>query len=205
MNNALDLGVALNRGWNLFTKDAVAWIVGILAGMLISSVSMGLLAGPVMVGFANMALKANRGQTVEIGDAFSGFNQFGVSFVMGLLYLLAVGIGTLLCVLPGIFLAFSLVWAPYFIADDERDAVGALKRSHEFTMANLGPALIFVIVAGLVGGAGQALAGIGGLITMPICYLMMGVGYDRAFHATAAPATAGYETASVSGDLPPSV
>ena len=175
--NTLDIGGALKLAWDAFTKNAVALIVGALLMGIISGVSLGLCVGPMAVGYARLCLKAARGQQAEIGDLFSGFSDFGPAFLMMLIAAIAVGIGMILCVLPGVIIGFALSWAPYLMADGDSDAMSCLKRSWEFSKANLGSVIVFLIVAGIVGGIGGVIGGIGQLVTMPIGQMMVAFGF----------------------------
>ena len=67
------------------------WLfVGICAvGMLIGSVvPLGILMGPMMCGIYLALFKHRRGQPVEFGDLFKGFDFFGESIIAALLHML---------------------------------------------------------------------------------------------------------------------
>jgi uncharacterized membrane protein len=67
------------------------WLfVGILAvGMIIGSVvPLGILMGPMMCGIYLTLFKQRRGQRVEFGDLFKGFDYFGDSLIAALLHML---------------------------------------------------------------------------------------------------------------------
>ncbi len=66
------------------------WLfVGIVAvGMIIAGlVPLGILMGPMMCGIYLALFKQRRGQLVEFGDLFKGFEYFGDSLVAALLHL----------------------------------------------------------------------------------------------------------------------
>jgi uncharacterized membrane protein len=66
------------------------WLfVGIAAvGMIIASVvPLGILMGPMMCGIYLALFKQRRGQPVEFGDLFKGFDYFGDSLIAALLHL----------------------------------------------------------------------------------------------------------------------
>jgi len=69
------------------------WLfVGIVAvGMIIASlVPLGILMGPMMCGIYLALFKQRRGQLVEFGDLFKGFDYFGDSLIAALLHLVPV-------------------------------------------------------------------------------------------------------------------
>jgi membrane-anchored glycerophosphoryl diester phosphodiesterase (GDPDase) len=60
-------------------------------GALISSaVPMGILMGPMMCGINLAFFKQRRGQPVEFGDLFKGFDYFGPSLIASLLYIVPI-------------------------------------------------------------------------------------------------------------------
>lgn len=181
MGQPLDIGVTLKLGWESFTREAVAMIVGFLLFMLVAGISMGICSGPMILGYNRMALRAARGEHVEIGDVFKGFDAFGPSFILSILIGIIVSIGIALCVIPGIVAGFMLCWAFWFMADGDLDPMSCLRRSSDFVKANVGAVLVFVIVASVVSSIGGAVGGIGSLVTGPIAMLMMAHGHNRAF------------------------
>jgi uncharacterized membrane protein len=108
------------------------WLfVGILAvGMIIGSVvPLGILMGPMMCGIYLTLFKQRRGQRVEFGDLFKGFDYFGDSLIAALLHMLpafAIVIPTYIIFYislfammgasrgqpdPGVVLGFFVFWA----------------------------------------------------------------------------------------------
>ena len=66
------------------------WLfVGIAAvGMIIASfVPFGILMGPMMCGIYLALFKQRRGQRIEFGDLFKGFDYFGESLIAALLHM----------------------------------------------------------------------------------------------------------------------
>lgn len=65
-----------------------------------------------------------------------GLNKFLPLLVAFVLYTLAVMIGSVLLLIPGIILSLSLVFYPYFIVIDDMDGFSALKASHQLVWGN---------------------------------------------------------------------
>jgi uncharacterized membrane protein len=177
----LDIGACLQRGWDTFTANAVPLIVGMLLAGIVSVCTLGLASGPMTVGYSQMCLRAARGEAVQIGDVFNGFSMFGPAFVLMLLLIVMIAVGCVVIVGP-LVVAVLFFWAPWFMADGDTDAVSCLKRSMAFTMANLGPVLVFIIVNQIVMQLGNAVA-VGTLLTVPVATAMAAHGFTRAFHA----------------------
>ncbi len=81
----------IKEGYNLI-KDQYWLFVGITAiGMLIgSAVPLGILMGPMMVGIYLALFKLRRGEPVEFGVLFKGFDSFGDSVIATLINLIPI-------------------------------------------------------------------------------------------------------------------
>ncbi len=83
--------VCLNAGFNLI-KDQYWLFLGMaLVGMLIgSAVPLGILMGPMMCGLFLSFFQLRRGQRVEFGNLFKGFDFFGQSVIATLLHMVPI-------------------------------------------------------------------------------------------------------------------
>lgn len=81
----LDIGKALSRAFDVFGKNAGVLIVAGILALLLSSISFGILIGPLAAGLVFIGLKLLRGQPAEIGDVFKKFEKFGPTFLLCLL------------------------------------------------------------------------------------------------------------------------
>lgn len=81
----------LKAGYEL-VRSQYWLLVGICAiGMIIASlVPLGILMGPMMVGIYLTLFKQRRGQPIEFGDLFKGFDYFGESLVAALLHMVPI-------------------------------------------------------------------------------------------------------------------
>ncbi|HEU4768581.1 MAG TPA: hypothetical protein VFS77_14460 [Pyrinomonadaceae bacterium] len=93
----------IKAGWALI-KDEYWMFVGICAvGMLLASaVPLGILLGPMMCGIYMTLFKKRRGEFIEFGTLFKGFDFFGPSFVATLIHILPI----IAIVLPSYFLFY---------------------------------------------------------------------------------------------------
>jgi GYF domain 2 len=120
----LDIGRSLERGWGAFTANAgimvaTALVLGILLVVVgtigriansivpLSSSVISILTWPALsAGFALFALKALRGETVGVGDGFSGFGpRYWQLVLMGLVQFLI----NMVCAVPGAIVAALMV------------------------------------------------------------------------------------------------
>jgi hypothetical protein len=104
----------------------------------------------------------------SLGEAYSiGFGKLGSTVGMAILYGLAIVVGLILLVIPGIILSISLCLAFYLVALENKGAVDSLKSSHALvkgywwrtaTVYTVGMLLYFVPTALLSGIAGFVVA-----------------------------------------------
>ncbi|MBR6902612.1 MAG: DUF975 family protein [Clostridia bacterium] len=94
-------------------------IVGslILGGLGVTGIGTLILAGPIGVGLALVQLSALRGEQVEFGDMFKGFNNFGTNCGAGVLVAVFTFLWSLLFCIPGIVKAYSYSMTFYILAD----------------------------------------------------------------------------------------
>lgn len=93
-----------------------------------------LLCLPLEWGYTVWFLKLIRKEDIRYESLFDGYKDFVRTFLTYFLYGIAVAIGTLLFIVPGIILAIGLMMSFYLIKDDkEISAMDALKKSWEMT------------------------------------------------------------------------
>lgn len=109
-----------------------------------------LLVPPLVVGLAFFSLKVYKGQQADIGDAFTGFSDFGRN-IAGILWMwLFTFLWSLLFFIPGIVKALAYSMTPYILADTKNvSATDALKVSMRMTQGYKGE--IFVMMLSFIG------------------------------------------------------
>ena len=81
----------IKAGWEL-VKPQYWLFVGMtfVAFFIGSAVPFGILMGPMMCGIYLALFKQRRGQLVEFGDLFKGFDRFGESLIAALLHMIPI-------------------------------------------------------------------------------------------------------------------
>ncbi|HMP89134.1 MAG TPA: hypothetical protein PJ991_02975 [Kiritimatiellia bacterium] len=179
----------IQKGFELFVNNAVVLLVGGLAALAISAVTLGLLTGPMIAGMAVIILNLldDRLSKPTLNDLFRGFDYFTATipvtigfYVLALLaflvnyipylgqlinsVILSVGIAT------GILMIFHLVSRKISPADSWKSWL-------EVFRANWGPLLGFYILALIIGGVGLLACGVGLIVTAPIYLCILGTAY----------------------------
>lgn len=93
----------IKAGWQL-VKDQYWFFVGMCAVAVLigSAVPLGILLGPMMCGVYMTFFKRRRGETIEFGDVFKGFDYFGPGLIATLLHILPI----MAIVIPAYFLFY---------------------------------------------------------------------------------------------------
>jgi uncharacterized membrane protein len=168
----LSIGHLFGRSWALF-KEHLGLVVGayvvflLITGFLsdpdLDGDRSGLLsligfvvAGPLTAGLYALMLRVHRHEPTSFSDLFNGFQEFGRAFGVYVLYSLAVGIGLVLLIVPGVILAIGLWPALYLVMDADLGVVDTLKEAWAMTdgyrlrLFGLGVVLFFLAAAGFI-------------------------------------------------------
>ena len=124
-----NLNQTLTKSWDIFKKQYVTLILGTLAAVFLMIFIITI--PPLVFGIYFMCSKAASGKKSEISDIFRGFDYFFTSWGMFILAFIAIFIGLILLVLPGIFLMIMFQYAVAIAITEKKGAVKSLSRSYE--------------------------------------------------------------------------
>jgi hypothetical protein len=89
--NAVEPMECIKGGWEIIKNQYWLFVGMTLVGILIgSAVPLGILLGPMMCGLYLTFFKARRGESIEFGMMFKGFDYFGPSLIATLLHVIPV-------------------------------------------------------------------------------------------------------------------
>jgi uncharacterized membrane protein len=129
------------------------------------------------LGFIKIMLQLAQDNYVEVADMFNNFRPFLSYFVASFLYGIAVALGLLLLIIPGIFIAIRFQFYPYFILEEDVSSLTALQKSF-FLSQNLTLELFLlgvVVIALNIGGI--LLFGVGIVLTYPLTTMATAIVY----------------------------
>jgi uncharacterized membrane protein len=169
----------ITAGWELAKADLVAWIIGALLMLVLSSVVPVILQGAMIIGLHIMAIKKLQGRTPEFADVFKGFNYFVPGLVAALLISVGVFAGMILCIVPGLVIAAATMFSYLFIVDRNMDFWPAIQASHEVVKNDYVGFTIFFLALGILQMIGALLCFVGILVTLPIMYCAITVAYKE--------------------------
>ncbi len=124
-------------------------------------------------------IKLARGEQATLGELFGGGRFFLRMVLCSLIFGIAVGIGFVLCIIPGIIVALALSpFAAALIAED-LPGIEALSRAWELTKGNRLTLLVLVFASIGIAILGFLACGVGLLVAVPLIAMMNTVAYLR--------------------------
>lgn len=120
--NAIEPMQCVNEAWAL-VKDQYWLFVGMCAVALLigSAIPLGILMGPMMCGLYLTFFKRRRGEPIEFGLLFKGFDYFGQSVIATLLHVIPI----LIIVIPA-YILFYIVFVLAAVAQGDEPNPGAM-------------------------------------------------------------------------------
>ena len=159
----------------------IAQAICAAAGSIVPGIGAVLVMGPIYCGLSAVFLSRRRtGRSIKVGDMFGGFNDFGQTFLLGLLVSIFTALWSLLFVVPGIVKTYSYSQAYNIKADhpdyDWRACINASKEMMQGHKAEL-----FVLDLSFLGWyiLGALCLGFGTLWVYPYHFAARTVFYDK--------------------------
>jgi uncharacterized membrane protein len=167
------IGSALAYGWSSMKNNFLVLFLAVLVVVVfmvpleldgdefdalleLLSTAYALLLYPIVNYGADMIfVKAVRGDHVEVKRIFDGFKNYINVVLASLLTFGLIGIGLIVFLIPGIYVACRLAFVSYLVMDEGLDPIAAVEaswritRGHAFKIFALGFVSIFIFFAGL--------------------------------------------------------
>ncbi len=115
---------------------------------------------------------------LRLGYNISLLNFFNI-LLGSIIFLIIVSIGTIFCVLPGIYLACRLMMYKYIILNENVNAIDALQRSWQITEDNGLKIFLLWVLLILINILGLILCCVGMFITYIITYFAIAICYKK--------------------------
>ena len=198
-----DAGVALSYGWRKFQQNigpmlavvlipvAAQIILSIIGRAIVHSLVVGLLFQVLSIvvgaiaglGIYRMALLITAGEEASVAKAFE-YDRWGEWIVFSFVFGLMVGLGLVLCIIPGLFVLAFFGLAPFYFIDGRLSLGAALTASRNVVSSK---GLAFPILLSIVVGVlGLIACVIGVFVTEPVAYLAVAFLYRYAAGQTVA-------------------
>lgn len=160
---------ALSYNWSLYPVQFMIQITCALANVVITN-------GMLRMG----ALKA-LGLPITVGDVIFGFGRIGTLMGTAFLSWLAICLGTLACIIPGVYVSGVLFFAPLLSLMENRNVMDSIQTCYERCKPFAWQIFGLLVVTGLLGTAGALLCGVGLLIALPVQCVTLGMHYNLFF------------------------
>jgi uncharacterized membrane protein len=190
-SSSLPLGEYLKKGWGLFMQYPGGFIGFTLIYLLIDiALHLIPLAGALaaiaiwpalMIGNFIVSAKLLQNRTPQFSDFFLGFRFFVPLLLTTLVAVLLTCIGTLLLIIPGIYLMVSYLFASALVVDRRLDFWPALERSRKTVQPMWFSMFGFLLLIILVNLAGIVALLVGLLVTVPVTWCAITAAYADIF------------------------
>lgn len=121
--NAVEPVECIKGGWELIKNHYWLFFGMTLIGILIgSAVPAGILLGPMMCGLYLSFFKVRRGEPIEFGTLFKGFDYFGPSVIATLLHVVPV----MVIIIPAYFIFYISIFVSMAAQGDEPNPAALL-------------------------------------------------------------------------------
>ena len=161
--------VAISQALGESVKVSPWIILSVLVSLYLGYVTYRLLRNAITTGKPYESL----GDELKID-----INSFAIFFAVDVVYGLAIGLGSLLCILPGIFIAVRWMFAPYIAATEDVSFGEAFRRSWQLTQGYFWKLFLLGLVAILIGIVGLICCCVGYLFAAVIINFMLVVAYQ---------------------------
>lgn len=186
----VSLGEWLSGGWQIYKQNWLVMLLASMFGAFLTICTVGILAGPMLMGLFRMAFKTMRGERPEMGDLFKWegkfLNSFLATLIFAVIHSVLVGVGgkigllPFLLVEPAITVGLGLTLS--MILERGTDAVTSIQNVFRFVFKK---ELVMWWVTGLVfwaiSVAGLFGCGLGIFITAPWIICSTAVAYRSIF------------------------
>ena len=187
-------GEWIEDGFHLYKENFKTLVLASIFVVVISAVTAGILAGPMLAGLALviLELRDKKEPKPEAGRVFKGFDYFVPAFLFIVVWGIGILIGSMIVgVMPVIgqlaslcvayaaqaFLMFGL----FLIVDRQKEFWVASQESINTVKTNFWPFFGLSAVAGFIGSIGAIAFGIGVVFTIPIQGCILTVAYRDVF------------------------
>lgn len=189
---SISLGGWLSGGWQVYKENWSVMSLATLLSALLSMATVGILAGPMLMGLFRMAFKTMRGERPEIGDLFNWRGSFVQAFLTALIFaIIQFGLGglgnnnpflSLLSLAATPLLSVMLGFTMSLIEERGEDVANAINQVARLVFSR--DAFMWWVV-GLVFSAiasgGVLACGVGVLVTLPWMISSSAVAYRDVF------------------------
>ncbi|OFB42197.1 hypothetical protein BA059_05555 [Mycolicibacterium sp. (ex Dasyatis americana)] len=158
---------------------------GILVSLLVALVGV-VISAVIQSAYIGGMLDIANGAPVTIGSFFRP-RLVGNVIIASVVSSIIIGIGVLLCIIPGIIAAIMLMFTTVAVLDRNLSGIDGVKTSFELSKGNFGPVALTWLVTVALAFVGALLCGVGLLVAYPLLSLITVYAWRRLSGAPVAP------------------
>jgi uncharacterized membrane protein len=137
-------------------RDEPAIFIGLVYGVSVGAQLLNFLVSSLFVaGYTRYALNIARGQPYSLSDIFGGDRMYVNILIVRFLTTLAIGLGMMFCIIPGIIAALGFSQATFLVVDKKMEPIDALKESWRLASPNFANLFLWALL-----GIGITLLGV---------------------------------------------
>ena len=176
-------GEWISEAWAIVKEDLWMHVLIYLVFMLGSSVTGGIIQGPLMAGYLFIVFRklSDKGYVPAVGDLGKGFEVFLQAFLASIVGGLIASLGVIACVV-GVFVTAAMVmFAIPLVMDRKMDFWPAIQMSMDKVKENYVGWGLFVLSIWALQLLGAIACGVGMLVTGPIGIVAIALAYRDNF------------------------
>ena len=181
----MDIGKGISQSFDLYRKNVGVLLAAGFLTMIISCVTIGILAGPLFGGLLILCRKLLKGEKAEIGEIFAHFDKFVPALLLTLIIFVPTMIvacipflGALVMFFAGPIINLVYSFGLIMIIEKNKTFMDALRDSFELIKPNVVMNWVYAFVINILGSIGVILVGIGIILTLPISPLGLCIAYN---------------------------
>ena len=187
-------GEWIEDGFYLYKENFKTLILASIFVVVISAVTAGILAGPMLAGLVLvlLELRDKKEPKPEAAKVFKGFDYFVPAFLYVVVWGIGIFVGSVIVggmpiigQLASLFVIYAaqafLMFGFFLIVDRQKDFWPASQESINTVKSNFWPFFGLSAVAGFIGSIGAVAFGVGVVFTIPIQGCILTVAYRDVF------------------------
>lgn len=175
----------LERAWRLTIDNLVPLILMTLVMVVVSALTLGILAMVTLAGYTkSILLMIRTGREPKLGDVFSEMKLFLPLLGYSLAVVVVTAIGFALLFIPGVILACAIAWASMYMlplmVDRQMGVIEALKESFRIVSSRediMDHIVLLILLVG-ISAVGSSVF-IGWLFTQPFAMILLLSAYEE--------------------------
>ena len=185
----MDIGKNLQRSFDVYFKNFGTFFLACLVAGVLSTVTFGILAGPLCAGLMLLGAKLIREEKADWKEIFHHFNLFLPTLILVIMLWAALFMTMLIALVPLIGWIISMAAGPALtlifmlavglVADQKLQPLEAVKQSISYFLSNPLMLWIYSLVIGIIAGIGALLFIVPVVLSMPIGVVGMSLAYQE--------------------------